>query len=235
MKFQIGGDAVTDRPRIIVSLTDQEPLPATGMDVAELRIDAFGSREKGKLLQRIAAAAKAAPILATIRLRAELGQWEGTEEERLALFQSILPHVAAVDIEMQSEIAGAVVHAAREAGKSVIVSWHGRLENTDPEEMAERGAALGADAVKIAAFTDSLAELRLLASTLLKRPEMSLIAVGMGRFGALSRLLLPALGSPYAYAHPDGAQALAPGQLSLQQTLALLTTLYPPADAHTMD
>ena len=229
MKFQIGETTQAERPLIAVSLTDREPLPGSGMDIAELRIDAFQSQDKASIRRRIAEAARAAPVLVTIRLQAELGQWDGSEKERLALFQAVLDGAAAVDIEIQSAIAREVIRAAQSAGKQAIASWHGRLEDADLAAMAEQGAALGADAIKIAAFADSLVAVRALAETLLEWRKLPLIAVGMGRFGPLCRLLLPALGSPLAYAYPDGGEARAPGQLSLGQTRKLLATLYPPA------
>lgn len=199
------------------------------MDIAELRIDAFQSQDEASIRRRIAEAARAAPVLVTIRLQAELGQWDGSEKERLALFQAVLDGAAAVDIEIQSAIAREVIRAAQSAGKQAIASWHGRLEDANLAEMAEQGAALGADAVKIAAFADSLVAVRSLVETVLEWQKLPLIAVGMGRFGPLCRLLLPALGSPLAYAYPDGGEARAPGQLSLGQTRKLLATLYPPA------
>ncbi len=229
MKFQIGNAIQAERPLVAVSLTDREPIPAAGMDIAELRIDAFQSQEEESIRRRIAEAAQIAPVLVTIRLQSELGQWDGTEEERLKLFQTTLTDAAAVDLEIQSDIAEKVIHMAKSAGKKAIASWHGSLQDADPTEMAERGSALGADAVKIAAFTDSLADVRALAKALLEWRRLPLIAVGMGRFGPLCRLLLPALGSPLAYAHPDGSEARAPGQMSLTQTQELLAVLYPPA------
>lgn len=223
------------RPAVAVSFTDADDAAdiaaakAAGVAIAELRIDLFSRTDVEHVLATIKRLS-GLPILATIRLAEEGGGWKGGEETRLALFRAILPHVDAVDVELRA--AGTLAAVAAEAGalgKALVVSHHD-FEATpsadDLSAIARRAADAGADVVKIAAAIRDDADLAALAGLLTQRPVPNLVVIGMGEQGLVTRLLFPALGSLFTFAG-KGERASAPGQLSYERTLSLLSTLYP--------
>ena len=197
-----------------------------GLDWIEFRIDRFSSADQKRVLEERARYADL-PVLATLRTQQEGGEWAGSEKERLALFEAVLPDVEAADIELSSEeIREGVLEVAREFGKTTIVSFHD-FEAT-PEfpaltECVNRARALGADAVKIATWCRDRTDLQTLARLTIEMSEEPLITIGMGPYGKASRVLLPALGSAATYTYLG--KSTAPGQWTLEETVSLLQTL----------
>lgn len=225
-KLELGG-----RARVAVPFRDDTPreavqaLVARGLDVAELRVDLFASREPAHVLAGMPAFA-GVPRLATLRSASEGGGWSAPEAERLALYRTLLPHVDAIDVEIASAIARDAIAAARAAGKLAIASFHDFDRTPDARSLGERvaaGRACGADVVKIAAQVHGAADLRTLARVLIEHEGIGLIVIGMGDAGVASRVLFPALGSLLTYASA-GTQT-APGQLDLDEAVALLRRL----------
>ncbi|MGI5244520.1 type I 3-dehydroquinate dehydratase [Dactylosporangium sp. CA-139066] len=199
-----------------------------GVDLAELRIDWYRSIEPGDVL-RAAAPFRAAgvPTLATIRSKAEGGYWPADDAARLRLFEAVLPVVDAVDVELSSAgILPAVVAAARSHDRPVIVSYHD-FDATPPEPAlqatVDAARAAGADLVKISTMAHGPADLRTLASLLVRNDDM--IVIGMGPQGAGSRVFFPLLGSRITYSAIGGRPA--PGQLPFDQTVYMLSAFSP--------
>lgn len=233
MAISIGELALGGRARVAVPFRDDatqaevRALVARGLDVAELRVDLFASRDPAHVLGALPAFA-GVPTLATIRSATEGGGWTAPEDERRALYRTLLPHVDAIDVELASPIAADAIPAARAAGKLAIASFHDFERTPDLPSLAARieaGRRLGADVVKIAAQVRDPADLRTLARLLVTQDESSpaLIVIGMGDAGVVSRVLFPALGSLLTYA-AAGTQT-APGQLGLDEAVALLRRL----------
>jgi 3-dehydroquinate dehydratase-1 len=231
--LSIGALRLGGRPLVAVPFDDRAAraevaaLAARGLDVAELRVDLFGSVERDHVLGLLPAFAGVA-TLATIRSAAEGGGWKGPEPERLALYRALAPHVDAIDVEIASGIARDAIASARDAGKLAIASFHD-FEKTPSVEalgaVVAQGRALGAGVVKIAAAARSPADLRALARVLVSRDDLGMIVIGMGAEGVASRVLFPALGSLLTYASVD--RQTAPGQLPLDELVALLRRLTP--------
>lgn len=210
------------QPRIAVPVTDSAP--AQGMDVAELRIDRFATPTAE---QAIAEAQRygTIPMLATVRAKAEGGSWQGTEAARLALYRAVIPHVAAVDIELSADtIRPDVIASAHGADKAVIASFHD-FAGTPPwgtlEGVVRRAREAGADIVKIAAQVNRTADLQTLARILVTHPHTPMIVIGMGERGRISRLAFPALGSVLTFA--SAGETTAPGQIPLEEMRSFLT------------
>ncbi len=221
-------------PRVVMALRDgiarEEVSRAVnaGVDALEFRIDLFSSCEASFVLREIQRHA-GVPIVGTIRGAAEGGGWRGSESERLALYQSVLPCVDAVDIEIgAAEIAAAVVCEAREQHKLTIGSCHDFERTPTIEQLAavvERGKALGVDVVKVAAECSEAEDVRRLAAFMLRHGETPLAVIGMGPLGRASRVFFPMLGSLLTYTF--FGEATAPGQLNWQDTLKYLEAFYP--------
>ncbi len=202
-----------------------------GLDVAELRIDRFGSHDSGHVVEHARSFRALFPTIGTIRSAAEGGAWTATESERLALFLAVIPEVDAVDIELDSsEIAPEVAAAAKRAGTFVIVSHHDFTATPKADELDEivaRARALGADHVKIAAWADSMDDTRTLAAFTLRHADDGVIVIAMSEYGTLSRVFFPLLGSRLTYAFGQGEPV--PGQLSFAETVEMIRRFYPAA------
>lgn len=224
-------------PRVAVPFSDAvadaalREAAADGLDVAELRIDRFSSVDPEHVEAQIGRFA-AFGTLATIRSPAEGGSWAAGDEERLALFERVIPLVDGVDVELSSSgIVAEVAARARAHGKLVVVSSHD-FERTPPHDelsaLASGARSVGADLVKVATTARSAGDLRTLARFTLAQAEAGVIVVAMGPYGPASRVLLPLLGSRLTYA--SVGEPVANGQMSLPETVALLRRLSPEHD-----
>jgi len=224
----IGSLVLGTKPRIAVPFTDRATRPevgealAGGLDVAELRVDLYGSFAAEHVLATLPTFA-GVPTLATVRHADEGGGFRGTEAERLALYRALVPRVDAIDVEVASEIGRPAIAAARDAGKLAIASFHDFAKTPEPgalDDVVARGRSLGADVVKIAAAVAGPADLRVLARLLLAHEDTGLIVIGMGARGIASRVFFPLLGSLLTYA--STGTRTAPGQLALGELVELL-------------
>jgi 3-dehydroquinate dehydratase-1 len=231
VELRIGSLRLGARPVVAVPFDDRATregvaaLAARGLDVAELRVDLFGSCVRDHVLALLPAFAGVA-TLATIRSASEGGGWKGPEPERLALYRALVPHVDAIDVEIASAIARDALAAARGAGKLAIASFHDFARTPERAVLAgavARGRALGADVVKLATAVNGPADLRALARVLVETEDVGMIAIGMGAAGVASRVLFPALASLVTYASADTPTA--PGQLPLDELVAWLRRL----------
>lgn len=222
-------------PRVAVGFTDaasQGDISAAfddGVDVAEIRVDQFKSYEASYVVERLARFS-AVPSLATIRLENEGGAWLGSESDREALYETIIPHVHAVDVEIQTADTLARVRRQTERlGKTLIVSYHdtkttpsyGRLD-----QVVQDSAEAGAQIIKIATMVTERQHVSVLANLLLQHADKNLIVIGMGSQGLVTRLLFPALGSLLTFAAIAG-QPTAPGQLPYRAMLDTMRLIYP--------
>ena len=181
-------------------------------DWLEVRLDLVGLC--GGQWPDLCAAAQTAgrPVLLTIRAAREGGKWKGKETDRLALMLAGLSSVAAVDMEIDTEILESAVQAAHACGVQVVGSFHDfkRTPSLETLQAVERrGRQMGADVVKIATQVRSAADLaRLMALPTLAQGPIAVL--GMGARGAISRVALPCAGSCLTFGALDITTA--PGQ-----------------------
>jgi 3-dehydroquinate dehydratase-1 len=222
------------RPIVAVSFDDssrEEALSharAAGVEVAELRVDLFGSVAPAHVLE-VARRYAAMPRLITIRSAAEGGRWRGTEEERLRLYSVLMPEASAIDIELGSdEIRDRVIEIATSHEVLKVISYHNFTQTPGDELLAavvREGKARGADLVKISVLARTETDVRQLARFTLEHADAGLITISMGLTGAISRVMLPALGSRLTYA--DIGLGTGPGQLRYDVLCDMLRQLYP--------
>ncbi len=212
----------------IQGMVDPAQIRAAGDVVVELRLDALADQSPEALVA-FARCYAGFPLLATIRRREEGGAWKGTEEERLAAYEAVLPEVHAVDVEIgASEIAPRVLSAAHTLGKLTIGSFHdfsAMPSRSELESVHARGRALDATIVKVAARCNSPEDLQELAAFTLAHRDDQIITIGMGGHGLVSRIFFPALGSLLTYTFLG--EPTAPGQLNCTDTLKYLGVFYP--------
>ncbi len=181
------------------------PQPQT--DLVELRYDTLHSNGAdpeeiiGYLRKR------QNPILLTLRTRREGGSHSWKSTERILLFEKLIPHVEAVDLELQNlKLLQPVLKLARDRSKGVILSAH------SVQRKLTYGKALRwlnafrrhrVNAYKISALARTPQDLGVLVRLLLDFPKLRLGVMAMGPMAPLSRQVLPLLGSKLVYGYLD--------------------------------
>lgn len=168
------------------------------------------------------------PVLATIRWSAEGGAYPADDDARAERYVALLSDVHAIDVELASRHAEALVRAAHARGRLTVLSSHDFVATPDADTLharIDRGLALGADVVKIAAMTKSPADYPRMVAALERAPSGRVALLGMGPYGVALRAFLPAAGSALAYGYLDAPAA--PGQLSAAELGELLTRFVP--------
>jgi len=201
---------------------------SAGLDVVEIRIDRFHTSDPAEIVGHVQRFSDL-PTIATIRTKAEGGGWEGTGDERLALFTAVAPQVDAIDIELLStDILPDVVSLAKGLDRTVIISHHD-FQKTPPrselDAMARRAKEAGADLVKISTMAETLDDLRTLTAFLIDNVDLGLIVIAMGPHGVVSRVAFPVLGSRITYAF-SGVPTVS-GQLPFSDTFDMLRLFSP--------
>ncbi|GAB3661846.1 type I 3-dehydroquinate dehydratase [Actinocorallia lasiicapitis] len=233
-KAGLAGVLAGAAPSVAVSFTEVNAAEnaararAEGVDVAELRIDQYGSAEPAYVLDAVREFA-GLTTLATIRSAAEGGAWTGGELERAELFEAILPLVDGVDVELSAtSIVDRVIASAHAVGRPVVVSFHDFTATpgtADLQKIVDEAVAKGADCVKVSAMAHSTQDVRRLAGLLLDNPSTDLIVIAMGAHGAVSRVFFPLIGSRLTYSF--FGEPMAPGQLPYGEVAELLARFSP--------
>ena len=203
---------------VLSSLGGDFPLAG---DLVEVRLDKSGHPEDW--LERCKAIeARGKPVLLTIRLRSEGGEWPGDNEDRLKLFEEGLRALSAVDVELSSVICARVAKQAEKLGKVCLVSHHD-FERTpslaELESIVERAQQNGAIA-KVATMIRNEADIEVLRALLAKKRKRPLCVIGMGDAWKQTRVLFPKLGSCLAYGYLD--KPTAHGQVSAAELIRQL-------------
>lgn len=222
------------------ALADAQQAKELGADLVEFRIDAFftgtGAPDQERAVFSLVARSPL-PCILTCRSAAEGGHYDGPEEARAMLLDCLaradhpgqmppryidVEHATyASDPAFRALIDSAVRYGRdRRAGASLILSLHdfgGR-----PTDLSRRLVRMctepAGDVVKIAyrarTIRDNLELLDLIAQC--GRPA---IALGMGPFGLMSRVLAPKFGALLTFASLREGAATAPGQPTLRELL----------------
>jgi 3-dehydroquinate dehydratase-1 len=181
-------------------------------DLFELRLDCLVPR-----LQ--------APLIITARSPQEGGANALSIGKRRNLLSRFLPWAQCIDIELRSTVAlDSLLRVAKQKRIKRIISYH-NFKSTPPVRVlmskARAAKMRGADILKVATRTDTPAELtRLLEFATSESIGLAVSAMGIGRLGAISRVLLAQAGSVLMYAS-IGTRPTIEGQLSLDQLRAL--------------
>jgi 3-dehydroquinate dehydratase I len=184
-------------------------------DLFELRLDCFG--EIFNQLERKMSILKA-PVIITARDPREGGMGNLSIAKRRELLSRFLRRAKYLDVELRSARAFKPLLAqARKRNVRVILSFHD-LESTPSSRSlrakTERAKGLGADIFKVASRTDKPADLaRLVDFITSSRIILPISAMGIGKLGAISRLLLARCGSVLNYG--SLRQSIVEGQLPI--------------------
>jgi 3-dehydroquinate dehydratase I len=207
-----------DAPRICAVITSgdidamrrAEPLA----DLFELRIDMLG-----KNWQEMARAIKKAWI-ATNRLKAEGGLWEGSEEARRdELLKALALGATIIDIELASPDLDEIVPLIKKKARCLI-SHHDARRTPPVAEMRriiKDEMAAGADICKIVTTARSFEDNANILSMINEFQPKEVVAFAMGPRGQTSRVLCPLCGGSYTYAAMNEGAESASGQFTVPQ------------------
>jgi len=189
-------------------------------DLFELRLDQLARDidEVEKKLSKLRA-----PLIMTARHPREGGANQLSTQQRRDLLSRFLPRARYIDVELRSVNAlRSLLQAARRKNVGRIVSFHNLKTTPDSRTLrtkARAAKAQGANIFKLATRTDTPAQLaRLFDFMTKKNVDLAVSVMGIGRFGAISRVLLAHCGSALIYASLCESQI--EGQMSLEQLRA---------------
>jgi 3-dehydroquinate dehydratase type I len=203
---------------VLSSLDGSFPLAG---DIVEVRLDRTG-RPPDWLDRCKAIEARGKPVLLTVRLHSEGGEWPDDDEARLRIYEEGLSALAAVDVELGSVICPAVTRQAEKLGRVCLVSHHDFKKTptlAELESIVERAQQNGAVA-KVATMIRNEADVDILRALLGRRGNRPLCVIGMGEAWKQTRVSFPKLGSCLTYGYLD--KPTAPGQVSAAELVRQL-------------
>ena len=190
--------------------------------IVEVRLDLIGPDAPQWLEHAQAVEARGLPVIVTIRLAEEGGQWKQPDELRRPLFEEALRHLSAADIELRSPLVEQVSALARQQQRALIVSHHDFAKTPPVDELRKiitRAAKFGA-VVKIATLTATETDVATLRALFHEDCPAALCVLGMGSLGPQTRVEFPKLGSCLTYGYLDAP--VAPGQVSARELMQQL-------------
>ena len=169
---------------------------------------------------------ESAPVIITARDPREGGANNLSLPKRRDLLLRFLPYAKYVDVELRSAHAfKLLLSRARKQNVRRILSFHNFRSTPSPRSLRAKAAlakAHGADIFKVATRTDRLADLvRLVDLVLDEDVDLAVSAMGIGKLGAISRLLLARGGSVLNYASLHRSQI--EGQLPIEMLRSALS------------
>lgn len=215
------------RPRVVAVITSPTELDfAIRMgkppDFFELRLDLF-VRAIDRLDNKISKLR--APLIITARHPMEGGANRLSLLQRHNLLARFLSRARYIDVELRSApLLRSLLRLARKENTRRIISVHHLKSTPSPDRLRTQARAAktyGADIFKLATRTDTPVQLtRLIDFVAAKNVDVAVSAMGIGKLGAASRVLLACCGSALVYVSV-GAATDVEGQMSLEQFRAL--------------
>jgi 3-dehydroquinate dehydratase I len=161
-----------------------------------------------------------APLVITARHPMEGGANRLSALQRHNLLVRFLSRARYIDIELRSApVFGSLLRLARQQNVQRIISVHHSKSTPSPSRLqaqARAAKAYGANIFKVATRTDTPAQLtRLIDFAVAKDIDIAVTAMGIGKLGAASRVLLACCGSALVYVSLGRSDI--EGQISLDQ------------------
>jgi 3-dehydroquinate dehydratase type I len=191
-------------------------------DLFELRLDRLAgvADQVEKVLPKLRT-----PIIITMRHPHEGGARKLRLRHRRDLLTRFLNHADYMDVELRSALMlRPLLKLAKKKNVRLIISFHNFKSTPNVRILvakAREARSHGANIFKVATRTDTPMELgRLLEFMTSSRLDLALAVMGIGKLGAISRVLLARAGSVLIYASVAAATDVE-GQLSVEQLRAL--------------
>lgn len=189
------------------------------VELAEIRLDLcdFTIREINRIFSH------STPAIATCR-----PDKKGTKYQLETLTAAIKAGAAYVDIEIEAERKQQenIIKIARKHNCKVIISYHNFEKTPGLKELysiIDQCYEMGADIAKVATQSNSQADNARLLS--LYSNNKALVALGMGDYGKITRIVAPLLGAEFTFAAMDDGESTAPGQIQYSKMKEILGNL----------
>ena len=187
-----------------LALADMLNAARQGGDLIEVRLDRFGKApDVGELIAK-----KPRPVIFTCRRPADGGQWDGTEEERLAILrQCIVSKADYVEIELD------VADRIRPFPPSQRVIAYTNLRETPSDilDIYDEARSKKPDVIKLVTLARTPEEAWPLVQ-ILARASVPTVVVGLGKPGVMLAVLGKKLAAPWGYAALERGMEAYPGQ-----------------------
>jgi len=204
-------------PKVVGTISRRDTLAnpsAFPCDIVEIRLDLLGADTPGwpEQIRNIGL-----PVIVTIRLADEGGQWTQPDEARLPLFETALQNATTVDIEYRSPLMKKISALACRHQRPLIISYHDFQKTPPLAELQQviRTAANYGTVVKIATLTKTEDDIATLRALFAEQCSASVCLLGMGPLGPRTRVEFPRLGSCLTYGYLDAP--IAPGQVAASE------------------
>jgi len=188
--------AVGQASRVVGTLSTLSPKRKLNGDILEVRLDKM-ARPRDWLKRCAALQFSGKPVLLTVRLRAEGGDWETDDEHRLEIYKQGLRELAAVDVELSSKICRRVAREAARLKKASVISFHD-FDKTPPLSVlcaiVKKAHAIGSIA-KVSTMIKRAGDADVLRELLRLKWDKPLCVIGMGRAWSKTRIEFAKLGS----------------------------------------
>ncbi len=209
-----------------MSLDNQRHWKQKGLDVIEIRHDLADS---ALTVKDWCGMPRELPLLFTCRSEREGGKGTDSESDRIRNLCHAAGHFDAVDVELSMNKSGLteVIGHARACSCMSVASFHDQEMTPNLSQLTRRlaeGIECGADVVKIATRTETPEALGTLLAFLTSHARDNLAVLGMGKYGSMSRMLFPSLGSLFTFAQMG--ESTADGQMPIEKTKTFATALY---------
>lgn len=206
---------------IVASVHGKPPTTVTGADMLEIRADDVEHDEVSRIVPSLLEAATL-PTIFTIRSAAEGGNFSGDDSHRIAMLHAALTSSKPpkyIDLEYELFVKQPWLVEELPLGDcGIILSWHDMVSR--PSDLFQKAAAMqdiaGISVVKMAWRARSIRD-NLDAFELLRARQQPMIALCMGPYGLMSRILTPKFGGFATFATVDGHEATADGQPTTTQ------------------
>ncbi|MFN7953310.1 MAG: type I 3-dehydroquinate dehydratase [bacterium] len=231
--LRVGSLVLGAEPRIVAVVAAPDVAASArrareqGAHLVEVRLDRDPDLTPERAVKSLRAARAAAglPLVATIRLASELGEWRRSDDERLPIFAAAAAEAELVDVELAARgLRERVVALAAQHGHAAIVSHHDvrgtPSETTLAALAAEAVEDVGAAVFKVcptAAGPLDVARLLSFVQAFRDRHETAqIVGMALGPEGSISRIMGPVFGSCMTYGFVEGEAPAAPGQLPIR-------------------
>lgn len=191
--------------------------------LAEIRLDLVELSEKE--IEKVFSQ-KNTSLIATCR------EGKYSDEERLYILKKAITSGADyVDIEIESleeYKRDLITHAVRNNCK-VIISYHNYSTTPDTAELIQLIDDCydqGADIIKVACFCNTISDAaRMLSLYSVDIKDRSIVSIGMGEIGKITRVASAFLGSPFTYASIRKGKETASGQIEYETLNNILNVI----------
>jgi 3-dehydroquinate dehydratase I len=227
--LSIGSVTVGDRARVVGIISKRESVPRLmqtprpACDLVEVRLDRMDVEQDNWPQDIEKIERHGFPVIATLRVATEGGTWDKQETLRRPHFMRALTCASCLDIEYRSALFEELADETRDAGKTMIASYHDYAKTPSLDELRSvitHTATYPNVVCKIAVRIQSEDDIARLQCLLEEPRPAPLCLIGMGDLGVNTRVEFPRLGSCLAYGHLDGSTA--PGQLSCEALASAL-------------